>query len=99
MLITTPRYIVIEKKGIDKLENILSKLNLKNPLVISGKNTKKYIKKYNYTVVEYSNFKDIFYNNENNNNINSIININDFDSIIGMGGEWQLTQVNIYHVY
>lgn len=40
MIIVTPRYTIIEDGAINKIEEILKKLNLKNPLVITGKNTK-----------------------------------------------------------
>lgn len=44
MIITTPRFTIIEDGAINKLEEVLKKLNLKNPLVVTGKHTKKYCK-------------------------------------------------------
>ncbi|AEH06105.1 iron-containing alcohol dehydrogenase [Methanothermococcus okinawensis] len=76
-MITIPRYIVIEENGISALYDILSKLNLKNPLVISGKKTKKYA----------PNFDRIYYSDVNLDDIVSINKLTkDYDAIIGVGG-------------
>lgn len=76
-MIVIPRYIVIEENGIDKLDDILLKLYLKNPLVITGKKTKKYA----------PNFDCVYYSDIDLNNIKSIKSITkDYDSIIGVGG-------------
>jgi glycerol-1-phosphate dehydrogenase [NAD(P)+] len=80
-MITTPRYIVIEENGINLLNEILLKLNLKNPLVITGKHTKKYISNFGY---DYFYYFDVELQNKPNEEF--IKNICDFDCIIGVGG-------------
>ncbi|ABR56104.1 sn-glycerol-1-phosphate dehydrogenase [Methanococcus aeolicus] len=80
-MITTPRYIVIEENGINLLNDILLKLNLKNPLVITGKRTKKYISNFDYFY--YFDYIDIKRNEPNKEFIENICN---FDCIIGVGG-------------
>ncbi|WP_423792126.1 iron-containing alcohol dehydrogenase [Methanocaldococcus indicus] len=71
MFISTPRYTIIEEDAIQKLPYILEKLNLKKPLVVTGKNTKKYnIFDFDYIYYnELESFKD-----------------KNYDSIIGIGG-------------
>ena len=56
-MITIPRYIIIDN-GIDALYDILLKLNLKNPLVIVGKKTKKYAPEFDYVYYSHINLKD-----------------------------------------
>lgn len=76
-MIVIPRYIVIEENAIDKLSDILLRLYLKKPLIITGKNTKKYA----------PNFDCIYYSDIDLNNIHHIKSIaKDYDSIIGIGG-------------
>ena len=52
MIITTPRYTIIEDGAINKIEVVLKKLNLKNPLIVTGRNTKKYCK-FPYDIAHY----------------------------------------------
>ncbi|WP_456472796.1 iron-containing alcohol dehydrogenase [Methanocaldococcus sp.] len=47
-----PRYTIIKRKAIDEIPNILEELNLKNPLVISGRKTQKF-NKFGYDLVYY----------------------------------------------
>ncbi|ADG13177.1 3-dehydroquinate synthase [Methanocaldococcus infernus ME] len=47
-----PRYTIIKRKALNSLPEVLEKLNLKNPLVVSGRNTKKY-NKFDYDLVLY----------------------------------------------
>jgi len=76
-MIVIPRYILIEEHGINKLYEILSKLNLKKPLVITGKKTKKYAPNFDY----------IYYSNIDLDDLNTIKKLLDqYDSIIGVGG-------------
>ncbi|NPA62176.1 MAG: iron-containing alcohol dehydrogenase [Methanococci archaeon] len=77
MYITTPRYTIIEDNAIEKIETVLNKLNLKNPIIITGKTTKKYCK-FNY---------DIEYYNEilTNNKIEQK-KYSNYDCVIGVGG-------------
>ncbi|ACX73409.1 3-dehydroquinate synthase [Methanocaldococcus vulcanius M7] len=77
MYITTPRYTIIEDNAIEKIETVLNKLNLKNPIIITGKTTKKYCK-FNY---------DIEYYNEilTNNKIEQK-KYSHYDCVIGVGG-------------
>jgi glycerol-1-phosphate dehydrogenase [NAD(P)+] len=76
-MIIIPRYIVIEENGIEVLYDILSKLNLKNPLVIAGKKTKKYTPDFDY----------MYYSDVDLDDIPSIKKLTkDYDSIIGVGG-------------
>ncbi|XRO76059.1 sn-glycerol-1-phosphate dehydrogenase [Methanocaldococcus sp. 28A] len=51
-MIITPRYTIIEDGAINKLEEVLKNLKLKNPLIVTGKNTKKYCK-FSYDIVYY----------------------------------------------
>jgi len=75
-MITIPRYITIDN-GIDALYDILLKLNLKNPLVIVGKKTKKYAPEFDYVYYSDINLKD-------EKVIKDITK--EYDSIIGVGG-------------
>jgi len=74
-MITIPRYIVVDK-GRDALYKILSKLNLKNPLVVVGKSTKKYAPDF-----EYIYYSDINLEDRDIKNITK-----GYDSVIGVGG-------------
>lgn len=74
-MITIPRYIAVDE-GRDALYKILSKLNLKNPLVVAGKRTKKYAPDFDYIY-----YSDIDLEDKNIENITK-----GYDSIIGVGG-------------
>jgi len=63
-------------KGRDALYKILSKLNLKNPLVVVGKSTKKYAPDF-----EYIYYSDINLEDRDIKNITK-----GYDSVIGVGG-------------
>ncbi|MDK2790210.1 MAG: glycerol-phosphate dehydrogenase [Methanothermococcus sp.] len=76
-MIVIPRYVLIEEKATDKIFTILSKLNLKKPLVITGKKTKKYNIGFEY----------LYYDEIDLNDLDSIVkNAKEYDSIIGIGG-------------
>ena len=51
-MIVIPRYIVIEENGIDKLDDILLKLYLKNPLVITGKKPKNMLQILTVSIIQ-----------------------------------------------
>jgi glycerol-1-phosphate dehydrogenase [NAD(P)+] len=75
-MIVIPRYILIKEDAIYQTTDILKKLNLKNPLVITGKNTKKYCK-FDFDVQYYNEIDiDEFKANK----------YHKYDSIIGLGG-------------
>ena len=76
MIIITPRYTIIEDGAIKKLEEILKKLNLKNPLIVTGRNTKKFCK---------FSFDMIYYDEILTSEINKQ-NYIEYDCIIGIGG-------------
>ncbi len=71
MFITTPRYIIIEDNAIFKLPDILKRLNFKSPIVVTGKNTKKY-NIFGYDYIYYSELEDE--------------KIQGYDVVIGLGG-------------
>jgi len=74
-MITIPRYIAVDE-GRDALYKILSKLNLKNPLVVVGKRTKRYAPDFEYIYYSEIKLEDRY--------IKSITE--GYDSIIGVGG-------------
>jgi len=76
-MIVIPRYSLIKEKASEKLPELLENLNLKKPLVITGRNTQKYNKTYDfiyYDEIDIKNTEDIKKYAEN------------YDSIIGIGG-------------
>ncbi|GBF36153.1 sn-glycerol-1-phosphate dehydrogenase [Methanofervidicoccus abyssi] len=74
-MITIPRYIVVDEDR-NAIYEILSKLNLKNPLVVVGKSTKKYAPDFEYIYYSDINLED-----------SDIKNITKgYDSVIGVGG-------------
>lgn len=76
-MIVIPRYTIIKEKASFRIQEILDNLNLKNPLVITGKNTQKYNKDFDF----------IYYNEVETSDLENIKNYaNDYDSIIGIGG-------------
>ncbi|MBP2172767.1 sn-glycerol-1-phosphate dehydrogenase [Methanococcus voltae] len=85
-MITIPRYTLVENGAINKIPELLEKLNLKNPLVITGKSTQKYNKLgYDYIYyqeVEYERFGKL--NDENRKYIKE--SFGDYDCILGIGG-------------
>ncbi|ABR55136.1 Glutamate-1-semialdehyde 2,1-aminomutase [Methanococcus vannielii SB] len=76
-MIVIPRYSLIKEKASERLPELLENLNLKKPLVITGKNTKKYSKGFEFI---YYDEIDI-YNEEGFQKIGK-----EYDSIIGIGG-------------
>ena len=76
MIIITPRYTIIEDGAINKIEEVLKKLNLRNPLIVTGRNTKKYCK-FSYDIEYYDEILS-----------SQIIEHNyiGYDCIIGVGG-------------
>ncbi|MBW9224073.1 iron-containing alcohol dehydrogenase [Methanothermococcus sp. SCGC AD-155-E23] len=74
-MITIPRYIVVDE-GRDALYKILSKLRLKNPLVVVGRRTKKYAPDFDY----------VYYHEIELEEENIKKTTRGYDSIIGVGG-------------
>ncbi|ENN95557.1 3-dehydroquinate synthase [Methanocaldococcus villosus KIN24-T80] len=70
MRIITPRYTIIEDHAINHLNDILKKLSINNPLVITGKKTKKFAPK-EFDFIYYSELPE---------------RISGYDAIIGVGG-------------
>ncbi len=75
-MITIPRYILIENGALNKLDSLLKKLYLSNPIVICGNNTKKYA----------PNYPQIYYTDINVFDNKFLNNLKNYDSIIGVGG-------------
>jgi glycerol-1-phosphate dehydrogenase [NAD(P)+] len=72
-MIVIPRYTIIKEKASFRIQEILDNLNLKNPLVITGKNTQKYNKDFDF----------IYYDEIETSDLENIKNYaNDYDSII-----------------
>ncbi|WP_013180848.1 sn-glycerol-1-phosphate dehydrogenase [Methanococcus voltae] len=85
-MITIPRYTIVENGAINKIPELLEKLNLKNPLVITGKSTQKYNKlgydSIYYHEVEYERFNKL--TDENLKYVKK--SFGDYDCILGIGG-------------